>query len=169
MIHGMLKDEKAINADPVYGKLRAFREKKQDFLFSDQEMDQMLGLLLTGNMENKMAYEYLISYELLQKDLDRFMEYYPLGQYISYNHIPKAIQEILIGNWMKTHSNPSSIPYSVDSSTLNTTLNFMSLYTKNPNSPDLNLVPYVNNAWHYMLISNSGMEKKEKEKMKDIY
>lgn len=165
----MLKNEDAINADPVYGKLRAFREKKQDFLFSDQEMDQMLGLLLTGNMENKMAYEYLICYELLQKDLDRFMDYYPLGQYISYNHIPKAIQEILIGNWMKTHSNPSSIPYSVDSSTLNATLNFMSLYTKNPNSPDLNLVPYVNNAWHYMLISNSGMEKKEKEKMKDIY
>ena len=45
----------------------------------------------------------------------------------------------------------------------------MSLYTKNPNSSDLNLVPYVNNAWHYMLISNSGLEKKGKEKMKDIY
>lgn len=165
----MLKNEEAINNDPIYGKLRAFREKKQDFLFSDQEMDQMLGLLLTGNMKNKMAYEYLICYELLQKDLDRFMEYYPLGQYIQYTHIPKTIQEILIGNWMKTHSNPSSIPYSVDSSTLNNTLNFMSLYTKNPNSPDLNLVPYVNNAWHYMLISNSGLEKKGKEKMKDIY
>lgn len=100
----LLGNEKAINRHPVYGKLRKYREKKQDFLFSDQEMDQMLGLLFLNDNHNKMAYEYLMCYELLQRDMEKFMQYYPLGRFVGYDHIPRTFQEILIGNWMKTHS-----------------------------------------------------------------
>ena len=45
----LLGNEKAINRHPIYGKLRKYREKKQDFLFSDREMDQMLGLLFLND------------------------------------------------------------------------------------------------------------------------
>ena len=70
----LLGNEKAINRHPVYGKLRKYREKKQDFLFSDREMDQMLGLLFLNDNHNKMAYEYLVCYELLQRDMEKFMQ-----------------------------------------------------------------------------------------------
>ena len=110
----LLGNEKAINRHPVYGKLRKYREKKQDFLFSDREMDQMLGLLFLNDNHNRMAYEYLVCYELLQRDMEKFMQYYPLGRFVGYDHIPRTFQEILIGNWMKTHSDPRTIPYSVD-------------------------------------------------------
>ena len=108
----LLGNEKAINQHPIYGKLRKYREKKQDFLFSDREMDQMLGLLFLNDNHNRMAYEYLMCYELLQRDMEKFMQYYPLGRFVGYDHIPRTFQEILIGNWMKTHSNPRTIPYS---------------------------------------------------------
>lgn len=75
----LLGNEKAINRHPIYGKLRKYREKKQDFLFSDREMDQMLGLLFLNDNHNRMAYEYLMCYELLQRDLEKFVQYYPLG------------------------------------------------------------------------------------------
>ena len=97
----LLGNEKAINRHPVYGKLRKYREKKQDFLFSDQEMDQMLGLLFLNDNHNKMAYEYLVCYELLQRDMEKFMQYYPLGRFVDYDHIPRSFQEILIGNWRR--------------------------------------------------------------------
>lgn len=106
----LLGNEKAINRHPIYGKLRKYREKKQDFLFSDREMDQMLGLLFLNDNHNKMAYEYLMCYELLQRDMEKFMQYYPLGRFVGYDHIPRTFQEILIGNWMKTHSDPRTIP-----------------------------------------------------------
>ena len=106
----LLGNEKAINQHTIYGKLRKYREKKQDFLFSDQEMDQMLGLLFLNDNHNKMAYEYLMCYELLQRDMEKFMQYYPLGRFVGYDHIPRTFQEILIGNWMKTHSDPRTIP-----------------------------------------------------------
>ena len=165
----LLGNEKAINRHPVYGKLRKYREKKQDFLFSDREMDQMLGLLFLNDNHNKMAYEYLVCYELLQRDMEKFMQYYPLGRFVGYDHIPRSFQEILIGNWMKTHSDPRTIPYSVDAQNVNNTLNFIQLYMQNPKNPQLGQQPYVSNAWYYMMVQGTDEAAGKKEGMKEVY
>lgn len=165
----LLGNEKAINQHPIYGKLRKYREKKQDFLFSDREMDQMLGLLFLNDNHNKMAYEYLVCYELLQRDMEKFMQYYPLGRFVDYDHIPRSFQEILIGNWMKTHSDPRTIPYSVDAQNVNNTLNFIQLYMQNPKDPQLGQQPYVSNAWHYMMVQGTDEAAGKKEGMKEVY
>ena len=163
----LLGNEKAINRHPVYGKLRKYREKKQDFLFSDREMDQMLGLLFLNDKSNKMAYEYLMCYVLLQRDFNKFMQYYPLGRFVGYDHIPRSFQEILIEQWMKTHNDPRTIPYSVDAQNVNNTLNFIQIYLRNPKDPQLSQQPYVSNAWHYMVVQ--GKEEAKKEEKKTIY
>ena len=165
----LLGNEKAINQHPIYGKLRKYREKKQDFLFSDREMDQMLGLLFLNDNHNKMAYEYLVCYELLQRDMEKFMQYYPLGRFVGYDHIPRSFQEILIGNWMKTHSDPRTIPYSVDAQNVNNTLNFIQLYMQNPKDSQLGQQPYVSNAWHYMMVQGTDEAAGKKEGMKEVY
>lgn len=165
----LLGNEKAINRHPIYGKLRKYREKKQDFLFSDREMDQMLGLLFLNDNHNRMAYEYLMCYELLQRDMEKFMQYYPLGRFVGYDHIPRTFQEILIGNWMKTHSDPRTIPYSVDAQNVNNTLNFIQLYMQNPKDPQLDQQPYVSNAWYYMVVQGADEASKKKEGMKEVY
>ena len=165
----LLGNEKAINRHPVYGKLRKYREKKQDFLFSDREMDQMLGLLFLNDNHNKMAYEYLVCYELLQRDMEKFVQYYPLGRFVGYDHIPRTFQEILIGNWMKTHSDPRTIPYSVDAQNVNNTLSFIQLYMQNPKNPQLDQQPYVSNAWHYVMVQGADEAAGKKEEKKTIY
>ena len=165
----LLGNEKAINRHPIYGKLRKYREKKQDFLFSDREMDQMLGLLFLNDNHNRMAYEYLMCYELLQRDMEKFMQYYPLGRFVGYDHIPRSFQEILIGNWMKTHSDPRTIPYSVDAQNVNNTLNFIQLYMQNPKNPQLGQQPYVSNAWHYVMVQGADEAAGKKEGMKEVY
>lgn len=164
----LLGNEKAINRHPIYGKLRKYREKKQDFLFSDREMDQMLGLLFLNDNHNRMAYEYLMCYELLQRDMEKFMQYYPLGRFVGYDHIPRSFQEILIGNWMKTHSDPRTIPYSVDAQNVNNTLNFIQLYMQNPKDPQLGQQPYVSNAWHYVMVQGADEAAGKKEGMKEV-
>lgn len=165
----LLGNEKAINRHPIYGKLRKYREKKQDFLFSDREMDQMLGLLFLNDNHNRMAYEYLMCYELLQRDMEKFMQYYPLGRFVGYDHIPRSFQEILIGNWMKTHSDPRTIPYSVDAQNVNNTLNFIQLYMQNPKDSQLSQQPYVSNAWHYVMVQGADEAAGKKEGMKEVY
>ena len=165
----LLGNEKAINRHPIYGKLRKYHEKKQDFLFSDREMDQMLGLLFLNDNHNKMAYEYLMCYELLQRDLEKFVQYYPLGRFVGYDHIPRSFQEILIGNWMKTHSDPRTSPYSVEAQNVTNTLNFIQLYMQNPKDPQLGQQPYVSNAWHYVMVQGADEAAGKKEGMKEVY
>ena len=165
-----LYNDKAVNADREYGRLRELRIKHRDYLFSDQEMDQMLGLLLIDNKkyDNRMAYEYLIAYELLQRDVNRFMQYYPLGRFVQFDHIPYAIQQVLVGSWLQQHNSLQGMPYSVDQQNVESTVNFIRAYMNNRNDPALNQPPLCYNAWHYLLMGGN-VKKKGKEKMKAIY
>lgn len=165
-----LYNEQAVNADQEYGRLRDLRIKHHDYLFSDQEMDQMLGLLLIDNKkyDNRKAYEYLIAYELLQRDLERFMKYYPLGRFVRFDHIPYAIQQVLIGTWLQRHNTLQGMPYSVDQQNVDATVAFIRTYMTNRNDPALNQPPLCYNAWHYLLLGGDT-KRKGKEKMRNIY
>lgn len=165
-----LYNSAAVKADPEYGRLGDIRIKRHDYLFSDQEMDQMLGLLLVDNKkyDNRMAYEYLIAYELLQRDLGRFMRYYPLGRFVQFDHIPYAIQQVLIGSWLQRHNTLQGMPYSVDRQNVDATVAFIRAYMTNRNDPALNQPPLAYNAWHYLLMGGNT-KKKGKEKMQTIY
>lgn len=165
-----LYNSAAVKADPEYGRLGDIRIKRHDYLFSDQEMDQMLGLLLVDNKkyDNRMAYEYLIAYELLQRDLSRFMQYYPLGRFVQFDHIPYAVQQVLIGSWLQRHNTLQGMPYSVDRQNVDTTVAFIRAYMTNRNDPALNQPPLAYNAWHYLLMGGNT-KKKGKEKMQTIY
>lgn len=165
-----LYNDGAVCADPEYGRLRDIRIKRHDYLFSDQEMDQMLGLLLVDNKkyDNRMTYEYLIAYELLQRDLGRFMRYYPLGRFVQFDHIPYAIQQVLIGSWLQRHNTLQGMPYSVDRQNVDATVAFIRAYMTNRNDPALNQPPLAYNAWHYLLMGGNT-KKKGKEKMQTIY
>lgn len=147
----MLGNEQAIDAHPEYGRLRRIRQQKTDFLFSDSEMDQMLGLLFAGNMDNRMAYEYLMCHVLLRRDLEKFGQYYPLGQYAGYDHIPRAFQQVLVGQWLREHSDLSSMPYSVSAANVSSTVEFIRTYMADRRSPSLQRPPLSTNAWHYLL------------------
>ena len=91
----MLGDEARINAHPVYGKLRKLRYK-ENFLYSYEEMDKMLGLLLMNNYENKMALDYFLAQLLLKGNLQGFQQYLGLAQqYGGYRQMPLGYQDVM--------------------------------------------------------------------------
>lgn len=163
----MLDDEDAVKSNSFYANLREIRHKRNDYLFSETEIDQMLGLLFTGNRKNRMAYEYLMCYVLLQRDTEKFLRYYSLGQSLGYQRIPRAFQEVLIGSWLLKNSDPKSIPYQVDGAILSNMMNFIRIYSKNHDDPQLDKTPYKSNAWHYLLKGNV-VERKESEQ-RNVY
>lgn len=89
----LLYNEEAIDKHPIYGEARK-NTYADDFLISDREMDNMLGLLLVKNPQNRMAYEYLMSYIILRRDLDHFYEYFQLGNKMGYKEPPQIYQEV---------------------------------------------------------------------------
>jgi hypothetical protein len=90
----LYNDEK-VKAHPLWGKLRA-SQPKDEFNFQFDQMDIMLFSLLRSNRQNQLAYEYLMASYLLQKDLDKFLEFLPLVKTIHYPELPLAFQEALV-------------------------------------------------------------------------
>lgn len=112
-----MKDEKLIAQHPEWGWLRRCRTQ-EDFLFSEGEKDMMLGVVFRQNSENRMAFEYLMAYTLLTKDMKHFLQYFPLGESLKYRAIPKSYQEALYYAWSKTNTDPTKdIPYPVNVAT----------------------------------------------------
>ena len=103
----LLDAGKIFESRPELARAKDLRLKEHDFLFSDTEMDSMLGLLYVENPDNEMALRYLLSWCLLKKDLGRFVE---VIQLLKAPQMPKTYQEALLLRWVLTHSDFEGIP-----------------------------------------------------------
>lgn len=85
-----------IDEHPVYGKLRKLRYN-DNFLYSYEEMDKMLGLLFLRNQDmNKMALDYFLAQMLLKGNLQGFQQYIGLAQqYGGYRQMPLGYQDVV--------------------------------------------------------------------------
>lgn len=87
-----LHNEEVINSYPEWGRLRAL-QPKTDFYYRTGDYKISLLWLLNGNLDNKMAYEYLMAIFLFELDFDSFLKnlaYYPRYKY---TQTPLAFQE----------------------------------------------------------------------------
>lgn len=103
----LLDNPEQIENVPEYAYLRSVRMKDHDFMFSQEEMDSMLGLLYVENNSNTIAIEYLLSWCLLQKDLQRFFECHKLLQK---GYDARHYQEAIVLYWALTHDGPEGMP-----------------------------------------------------------
>ena len=141
----MLGDEKAINEHPLYGTLRKY-QLKEDFLFSDIELDKICGQLFMHNHENQMAAQYLLMMPLLDRDIPRFMQYAQYVQsQIKYN--PRCCQEAIAFAFMQQNQPP---PQGVVSPLIVQRINeFARIYSSGgKDAPGLE--QFRNTAWYYL-------------------
>lgn len=90
-----------------YAYLRSVRMKEHDIMFSQEEMDSMLGLMYIENNSNSMAIDYLLAWCLLRKDLTRFFECHSLLQN---GYDARHYQEAILLYWALTHGGPEGMP-----------------------------------------------------------
>lgn len=148
-----MKDEKLIEQHSEWGWLRQCRTK-EDFLFSEAEKDMMLGILFTQNKNNQMAYEYLMAYTLLSKDLEHFWQYFPLGASLNYQSIPKSYQESLVYIWGTMNNDPSQeIPYQVSPAAKQRFVAFQNIASQANPEPKLR-EGFSDSYWYYLNFRN---------------
>ncbi|MCH3968886.1 MAG: DUF6057 family protein [Prevotella sp.] len=145
-----LYHDRKVEANPEWRKLRSFRFTK-DFLFSESQMDQMFGLLFAHNLKNRMAYEYLMAWQMLERNLQGFQKYYPLGRFVGYTEIPRSYQEVLVYLWTQSHTSFEGIPYSVTPEVCNDVTDFARAYIANPHDPGLVTGKMGGTYWSYLL------------------
>lgn len=63
-----------IDSHPLYGALRR-RSPDKDYMYSEGEIDKSLGQMFIKDSSNSLALQYLVVYPLLERNLDKFMQY----------------------------------------------------------------------------------------------
>lgn len=143
----LITDEARVNAHPVYGRMR-HRRVTTNFFYSDPEMDQMLGVLFNQDKSNRMALDYLLSCELLTRNLAAFARYIPLmGQLPDggMGPLPRAYQEALCMVWAQHHPNFDGIPWPIDPTIRRNFIQFAQLTA--PNGTHSPLPPYLASSY----------------------
>lgn len=125
-----LYNEANINNHPTWGRLRK-TSFKEDFLYTGNQMVNLLGVLFQDNNSNRLAYDYLMTHLLLDCDLQHVVEYLPLIQYTNYKQLPRAFQEALVYDWAQKHTNFDGMPWKVSENAKQGMREFIKLY----NSP----------------------------------
>jgi hypothetical protein len=87
-----LYNEEKINAHPLWGPKRAI-SSKYDFYYNNKQIDIALRYLLISNPGNRVAFEYLMAYYLLQKDFDGFIANINMADGFNYKGFPVVWQQ----------------------------------------------------------------------------
>ncbi|WP_010662125.1 DUF6057 family protein [Marinilabilia salmonicolor] len=148
-----MQKEDLINQHPEYGLLRSMKLDR-DFFFSDQEKDMMLGIMLSEK-KNKLAFEYLMAYCLLNKDIQHFVQYFPLGESLSYFRIPRHFQEALVYAWDVSKSEViKEIPYPIRDEIKSSLNRYRKIYTSQPDPQPLLHKKFGETYWYYFHFRN---------------
>jgi len=141
----LLNNPENIEQDPEYAYMRSMRIKDHNFMFSQEEMDSMLGLHFVENENNLMAAQYLLSYCLLKKDLARFFECHKL---LKVGYDMRHYQEAIILYWALTHDGPEGMPSFITSIQVNRFSQFLSDYQSHKNAEYMEKT-YGDTYWFY--------------------
>ena len=143
----LLGNEKAINEHPVYGRMRQIR-LKDDFLFSERELDKIFGQLVMHNQRNGLALQYLLAAPLLNRDVNTFMNYmiYVDGLHLGYR--PRSCQEAVVFAYAQRKQRPPQ-GY-VNDMVLRQFGEYLNIYSQGgKDAPQL--ARFKNTAWYYFM------------------
>ena len=143
-----LYNEDKIDAHPEWGEIRRFQTDK-DFIFSERERDMMLGIFFQQHLDNRMAYEYLLAYALLTKDIRNFSNFFVLEKDFEYAEIPQSYQEALVYIWGLNNNNMDSIPFQINQSVIQHVAAYANIYTSVQLPEPALRRQFSNTYWYY--------------------
>lgn len=94
--------EESIMQHPLYGRLRRMR-LKDDFFYSDHEIDKICGRLLMQNNENVLAMQYMLLYPLLENNYEKFSQYMHLVK----DEVPYSLEFASFEKYLRKQNNGS--------------------------------------------------------------
>lgn len=147
----LLGNEQAISQHPVYGRLRQLR-LTDDFLFSEQELDKIMGQLLMHNHRNGLALQYLLLCPLLERDINKFMNYMTYVDGLRLGYRPRSCQEAIAFAFAQRQQQPPQ-GY-VSPLVLSQFGEFARAYGAGGGQA-ASLSPFVHTTWYYLVSANN--------------
>ncbi len=145
-----LYDDAKVGHHPEWGKLRA-RRCTTDILFREDRQATILALLYQADTDNHLAYEYLLAYALLEKDLERFQAYYLFGgEGVEYDRIPRSYQEALLYVWSLEQDIDAATPWAIQPETVARIKTYASLFNTADDGGTVLKKDFGHTFWYYL-------------------
>lgn len=140
-------------ADPLIAEKRRFTPKKA--VVNSGALED-LKLLVETNKDNRMAYDYLLTYCILDSHFPQFIEYLELYSQYGIKTLPKSWEEALALYIMKTKAAPAFVsPQLISENCINRFLSFNKAakqFSTDSNAGKTDLFShYGNTYWYYIL------------------
>ncbi len=145
-----LYNEQAINNQPEWSEKRRFIIN-HDFFIDYSNISKILEIMLYENPQNKMAFQYLMAYYLVNKDLKNFMSHLPLMKNMGYSQIPLSYQEAIYYVIGLSTTNPEQQSQFPISDLVKMRMrNYASIYTSYQDAQEMLKTNFSNTYWFYL-------------------
>jgi hypothetical protein len=144
-----LYNEEMINNHPVWGEKRKMMITT-DFFFKVDNIEAILNMLMRQDQNNKVAYQYLMAFYLINKDLRNFMSRLPMMNDIGFKKIPVSWEEAIMYVVGLTTTNPMvNTPFRISDETKMRMKAYAEIYTTRNNAEELLRKRYSGTYWYY--------------------
>jgi len=148
----LLADTTLIAAHPEFGLKRNIMPK-DDFFTEIISPQNNIPKLLQSNPENKKAFEYMMAWFLLSKNVEGIINNLPRLNNLNYNKIPRHIEEAILAYTNSTGENPDLGGLTISNETISRFNQYISDFKQTRQSPSTqkNIMQnkYHNTFWFY--------------------
>ncbi|MBR2420229.1 MAG: hypothetical protein IKB14_05880 [Rikenellaceae bacterium] len=140
----LMDTPKAVDEHRLYGKLRR-NQPAENFSFFSDKFDKMLEEMVDQRPKNREAYEYLMAFYLLYKDVDSFAE----RLIIPTKGLPRVYEEAFAMVCRINHVNPATLPANLNRATFERLERYIHAYNMSGNNPEVMNKDWGRSYWFY--------------------
>ena len=159
-----LYNEEKINNDPVWGEKRRFMVRS-DYFFHVKNIEAVLNRMVKEHPDNKIAFEYLMAFYMVNKDLRNFITFIPVMEKMQYSNVPISYQEAILFILALNNQDPiTSSPAYISNNTKLRMKSYTEIYTTFTNTRERLEKQYGETYWFYLHfgeVESSQVEEKK--------
>lgn len=153
-----LGNEEMINNHPAWGAMRKM-QPEDDFFFRIENIEAVLNMLVRDNPQNKVAFQYLMGFYLVNKDLRNVMNTVPKMNALGLDRIPSSWEEaIMYVVGLSTTNLEVTLPFKVSRETKERMKAYAQIYTTNPNAKPVLAGKFPDTYWYYLHFKNPDLK-----------
>jgi len=157
-------NEEKMNNDPVWGERRKFMVRN-DYFFHVKNIEAALTRMVKENPGNKMAFEYLMAFYMINKDLRNFVNLIPVMEKMQYKMVPVSYQEAIMYIIGLNNEDPmTNSPSYVSQETRRRMKAYSDIYNAYPDAQERLEKRFSGTYWYYIHFRDAELSQVEENK-----
>jgi len=159
-----LGNDDKINSHPDWGEKRKF-SVRGDYFFHIKNIEAVLNRMVKENPGNRVAFEYLMAFYMINKDLRNFVNLIPVMEKMQYKTVPVSYQEAIMYIVGLNSEDPvNDAPSYISPETKARMKAYADIYTSRPDAEARLAGKYSGTYWYYLHFGDAELSQAEETK-----